>query len=43
MADPYVNKIAVQGCPCTSFTEIRADVVYTGIEAGILQNSPTRS
>lgn len=24
--------------PCTSFTEVRADVIYTGIEAGILQD-----
>lgn len=24
--------------PCTTFTEKRADVVYTGVEAGILQN-----
>lgn len=24
--------------PCTEFTEVRAGVVYTGIEAGILQN-----
>ena len=38
MADPYVNKTLFR-VPCTSFTEIRADVVYTGIEAGILQNS----
>lgn len=38
MADPYVNKTLFR-VPCTSFTEVRADVVYTGIEAGILQNS----
>lgn len=25
--------------PCTDFTEVRSGVVYTGVEAGILQNS----